>query len=829
MNRSGITAASHGRALVLLLALGVCASGCAQNPSYFPYIVPFGSIVQTHAKPPGPGYYADFDKYAVRLEVRPMKDANGQEITNQARTQHVLIATVYDENGNPRRERRVEWMIEGAGHILEVDESGWLPGRGYKTSDKHAVSYTNRGEHRITRGDNGPAPTLVNKENDFMIRPGQTWCVLSSAIEGDTHVTVYAPGIANWEKNKVYTTIRWVDAVWEFPQPAQKPAGSEHIFTTKLARATTKQPLAGYRVRYRIKDGAAAYFLPDKGQEFTAVSDLSGNANATIVQLNPVPSLNNVDIEVIRPPDPTAPSGTGVVIARGVTSIEWLAPNVQLSYTGPATALVGEDVTYTATLQNIGKAPSDGITLTAPLPRGMEFVRSVPPSMGNVNGEMLFTIGSLPPNGQPANVQLTFRAKELGQTSSVISMKTGNQTDRKEVVTNIADAKISVAVDGPQRASVGQTVPINVRVTNSGGGVLNNIQLKAVLQGNIVDAVNKTTTLTQVLKNPLAPGQTVSDVINVIPSAKGRAEVQVFAAAGTVSSSASHGFDVTEPTVSLSVNGPQKKYVGTNATFTIRVTNPGDSALNNVTLRNLLPPEFEFVTAESGQLTGREVVWSLGNLGPGQSRDLKLVARANAKTPRAQQQFTVTSENAAPANQTIDTEIFAAAGLKLEMHDVQDPVPANDKAVYKITVTNTGTDEAKEVRLAGQVVPQLDRVLEGSGPTQITINGKIFSFQPFALKPGQKAEFTVICATGNLEGDGVFRCQLEAPGIIQGTIVEDENTRVYLPRPGAAIPPPNNAPGGPFGGANTPLPSTALPANIGIPPIPSPPSPPIAP
>ena len=62
-----------------------------------------------------------------------------------------------------------------------------------------------------------------------MVRPGQTWCTISSPVEGDTYVTVYAPGIQNWDKNKVYATIRWVDCVWEFPQPAQARFGSEHV------------------------------------------------------------------------------------------------------------------------------------------------------------------------------------------------------------------------------------------------------------------------------------------------------------------------------------------------------------------------------------------------------------------------------------------------------------------------------------------------------------------------------------------------------------------------------------------------------------------------
>src|SRR5262245_13627964 len=87
------------RLLILSLsaALLCCASGCfgvTQNPSYFPYLLPTGDVIKTHAKPISPGYYADFDPNAVRLEVRPLPQ------TSQVQTKLVLIATVYDGN-NP--------------------------------------------------------------------------------------------------------------------------------------------------------------------------------------------------------------------------------------------------------------------------------------------------------------------------------------------------------------------------------------------------------------------------------------------------------------------------------------------------------------------------------------------------------------------------------------------------------------------------------------------------------------------------------------------------------------------------------------------------------
>src|SRR3954452_8276944 len=116
-----------GRRVCLPLLLAACycmLPGCfggSSNPSYFPHLVPFGDIIQTHAKPIGPSYYANFDKYAVDLTVRPVDQ------TNPVRTQYVVMATVRDDKGKPLRDRRIEWMLEGVGHIVEVDESGCAP------------------------------------------------------------------------------------------------------------------------------------------------------------------------------------------------------------------------------------------------------------------------------------------------------------------------------------------------------------------------------------------------------------------------------------------------------------------------------------------------------------------------------------------------------------------------------------------------------------------------------------------------------------------------------------------------------------------------------
>ena len=201
-------------AAVVLIAALAGAGGCTYNPGYFPYIVPPGPIQQTHAKP-RLGYFRNFDPKACKLGVTP-----GDLATAPLGSQVVLVATVYDKDGQPRRDRRVEWMIEGPGNIVEADESGFTAGRGYKVDNKYAVTYTSYIPKTITRGND-------DTKDDVAVEPGQTFVVVSSAVPGETIVTAYAPEVFNWDNGRVVTKVMWGDARFKFPEKITVRVGGE--------------------------------------------------------------------------------------------------------------------------------------------------------------------------------------------------------------------------------------------------------------------------------------------------------------------------------------------------------------------------------------------------------------------------------------------------------------------------------------------------------------------------------------------------------------------------------------------------------------------------
>ena len=758
--------------LALLAAVLPTLTGCfgvTQNPSYFPYWWPAGRVLPTHAKPPGPGYFANFDPHAVRLEVRPLKDGNNQDVTNPVRTQHVVIATVYDEKNVPRRSRRVEWMLEGVGNIIEVDESGFWPGRGFKTGTKHGVSYTDYFEHRISRGNQNP-------NDDFVIRPGQTWCIISSAVEGDSHLTVYAPGINNWEKSKVFATVRWVDAQWEFPQPASVRAGSQHTFTTKVWRHTDKQPLANYQVRYRILDGPAATFLPSQTQEVVVKTDISGNGHATIAQIAPTFGVNRIGIEIIRPPDPTAPAGSGIVIARGETTIEWQAPALNLAQNAPPSAVLGQEFPVTTTLANPGRVELRAITVTTRIPDGAEYVRSEPPAFRDGN-TLTWTLGRLAP-GQNSTIQTSFRALRAGQVTicAAAEDQENGLKDEKCATTVIGTPGIKVSITGPQTGMIGQPLQFQVTAANPGSGTADNVLITAQF-----DPALEHETKANPLSLPLGQlqgGDSRSIPLVLTPRQPGTLKIQIGATAtGGISDQAETTVVVQQPQINLEILGPRKVFKDKNAEFEIRVSNPGDVNLSNVTVRDRLPAELQLLGSNpQGQVVGNEMVWNLGTLGPRDTKSVKLSTKAVGLSPNAVQSAVVTADGGLRKEAQAAIEILGAPGVSHEVRDSTDPVQVGQRTSYTITVSNNGGTAAENQLVVRAVAPPQLKVVGAKGPSAENVANQVVTFAPVNVQPGQTLTFTIDCEAIQA-GDVRFNVEFSSP-TRQPPTSEQESTRI---------------------------------------------------
>jgi uncharacterized repeat protein (TIGR01451 family) len=783
-----------GRRLCLTL-LAAClaltaAAGCfgvSQNPNYFPSILCDGDIIRTHAKPPGPAYFADFDPHACRVEVVPI------EATNPVRTQHLLIATVFDEENKPRRGRRVEWMLEGVGNIIEVDESGVFPGRGYKVDNHYAVSYTDYKEHCVSRGTGNP-------NDDFVIQPGQSWCVISSAVEGDSHLTVYCPEIHNWDHHKVFVTKHWVDAEWIFPKPAVNRAGTEHVFTTCIFRHTDRQPLANYRVRYRILDGPPAFLtagpvagapgLSAHGQEAIATSDLNGNASVTLAQVAPVMGVNHIGIEIIRPPDPLTPSGAGMVIGRGQTFKEWQAPQVALNKTAPSTVVVNQELPYTITVTNTGKVETKALTVQDPIPASLLFVRADPPPV--VDGDhLVWTLGELQP-GQSRTMQVVFRTTRPGTITNTASVVTDEGLkDQKSVTTEVTTPGLKVVKTGPATGVTGIPITYDITVSNPGGGPATNVVLEDTFDAGLEHETKANPVKLTV--GTLGPRESRTIKLALTPRQAGSLVNRVVATAdGGLADHSEHTVVVQEARLGVQVTGPAASYVGRPATWTIKVTNPGETVLGDVTLRDLVPPELSFTSAsDGGRLDGGQVVWTLGSLQPKETKTVQVSTKSVKMSPQV---LNVAVAKAAPGLEAQDKaalEIRGVPAYRLELVDMDDPVEVGNKTTYKIDVTNQGSLPGHQVQITCYIPPEMEYV-DTQGTVKPQVNGRTVTFPAVdALKPQETVTY-LLDVRALKAGDARFKVELRSTHL-GSPVIKEESTTIYK-QPDGTRPPAATSP-----------------------------------
>jgi hypothetical protein len=443
--------------LAVAVAAGVAGTGCfggTANPSYFPYYLPPGDKIETHAKPAGQGYFNDFDPKAATIEITP---ATGGAAVN---SDHVLIATVFDADGQARRKRRVEWILDGPGEILEVDESGILPGRGYREGNHRAVSYTSFRGHTFERGTRDPG-------DDFRIEAGQTWCIVRSAKPGETTVTAFAPAIHNHDKRTATARITWGGS-GDLPAPPRVARGGETAGTSAaLPRDTPRETSPAGRppkLTLSADAPAAAGFGRELAVTLAAGND-GGLATTPVTLRLDLPG----DAEFLRSdPAPTKQDGTQVswavgtvaptgrqrvqlflrpkrkgdlslvaaaetsdglrADARAVVAVGGAALELRVDAVGPAEA--GGTVPVTVTLTNPGVAPADHALAWVTVPEGLESATGTNPVElafdtvpGNAERKLTAELVARKPGQFVVPVNLTADAGIVEKASATVEVK----------------------------------------------------------------------------------------------------------------------------------------------------------------------------------------------------------------------------------------------------------------------------------------------------------------------------------------------------------------------------------------------------------------------
>ena len=295
--------------------------------------------------------------------------------------------------------------------------------------------------------------------------------------------------------------------------------------------------------------------------------------------------------------------------AMGCVTAEIGEPKLAITKTGPATANIGQAVTYDINVSNTGNSVAENVIVTDHIPVGM----------AHASGQQQVSMPpvSLQP-GQSKTTAITLTPQQRGEFTNRAEARSSNAGSvSATALTRVMQSGVKIHKTGPPQQFLGKSATYQITVQNTGDTTLNGVTVTdnapggtqitsssgAQVQGNTATWNIGT----------LGAGQSRTVSVGLAASQAGttvnRASVQTAEGLNDSSQAETVWRGFAAVLVEM-VDDPDPLLVGEMTTYTIRVTNQGTAPDNQVAIRVNFPNNIQPMSAggvTQGQVQGNQV------------------------------------------------------------------------------------------------------------------------------------------------------------------------------------------------------------------------------
>jgi uncharacterized repeat protein (TIGR01451 family) len=490
-----------------------------------------------------------------------------------------------------------------------------------------------------------------------------------------------------------------------------------------------------------------------------AASDLAGTPSEPIADSTP---LN----------DETTPEPT---VSRDNTTGRQ-EPAISLEWVGPPTAKVGQAGAYNLVVRNACNIPVQQVLVRVRVPQGINCTETEPKAVTESN-VLVWELGTLQAK-QEKVLQMKLLADQKGDVSPQAWVTfTGSSVMRIKV----REPKLLLKAQGPDKVLIGETAAFTLTITNPGDGSADQVKIHAVLSDGLEHPHGPKIDFD--IGN-LAAGETRN--LNVLCGTKtgGMQKCDIVVEAeGGLHTKESASVSVITPRLDLQLMGPGLRYLGRKALYTLKVANPGDAPASNVTVSDVVPEGFKVLAASDGgrhDFQTRTVSWFLGEIDPGQSREVKFEVQAINPGEFTHKAGAIGGRGL-HAESELTTRVEGLSALMLEMVDTDDPIEVSSETAYEVRITNTGSKVETDIKLEA-VIPDKMEFKNATGPVRFHEEGKKIVFEPIEkLAPKADAIFRINVKAVDA-GTVRFKIQMTSTNLTE-PVIKMEATRIYSDAP----------------------------------------------
>ncbi|MCS5491194.1 DUF7507 domain-containing protein, partial [Algoriphagus limi] len=477
----------------------------------------------------------------------------------------------------------------------------------------------------------------------------------------------------------------------------------------------------------------------------------------------------------------------------------------------PDPVIAGENITYTIEVTNSGPSDALAVSVSDVLPAGLSLISATPSTgtwsaptwtigtLGAGESTSLILVASVDPSVSH-NSTITNTA---AVTSSTPDPNTSNNTSTDDTTVNaIVDLGIS-KTDNTDTYIPGQINTYTIVVTNSGPSDANGATVSDVLpvgttgswtatfSGGATGIASGTGDISEIVNVPEGGSITYTVSLNIPSNYTGDLVNTASVSSPTGISDSNTGnnnatdTDTQNSQVDLEITKVVdiiEPLVGSSVEFTLTVTNNGPSDATGVTVNDLLPNGYSYLSDNGGGAYDSNAgVWTIGNLTNGSSASLIITANVNEPGDGISYVNTASvsgNENDPNTGNNSDIELTSPVSqpsLTVVKTQISGPDPvtaAGQVLTYEIIVSNTGN------RTLSNVVPI--ETFPGAGAN--TLTGPVESISTNnTLNIGETWTYTATYTTTQEDIDGggplynTFRISTD---LVPGPTSDTEETAV---------------------------------------------------
>lgn len=469
----------------------------------------------------------------------------------------------------------------------------------------------------------------------------------------------------------------------------------------------------------------------------------------------------------------------GLLLSSVMTvSAQDSATKMNVSATGPAITVetsvpaeinIGSTAKFVITVKNRGRSPAEGVSVQSTIPETVEFLRSDPEPSLSAERLVQFEIGDLAA-GASRRITIDLLPQRQGPvdlaTRAVFAAST-------QSALHVRRPEIAIECRAQKEAIIGDDVRFSVIVHNVGDGPARDIVITPSLP-EAAHIASKAPTAVQLASLPADNKKEYSITARAIDVDFLEAEFVVTSPGGK-ELRCGERVKILHPQLGVDVDGSRVTYLKREGQYTVRVWNPGDTALEGVEAVLTLPPALRVTTLSSAADVDRAngtLTWCVGLMRPGDEHKFSLRAKSNDVGAHIQ----VACADATNADVTVTDDHRTIVATRPEVDvavlNSKEAIEVGEAEEFTVWVRNLGSKAAERVSV--QVV--LPESLFPVASEAYTTAGQRLVYPQFELAPGQEKTLEFKAASMGA-GEYAVQAIVEAEGTALATKAE---TTVYF-------------------------------------------------